>query len=392
MDNYIYYTPTKVFFGLDYENNIGKIIKEYGFSNILIHYGQNSVVKSGLLDRVLDSVTKENINYTLLGGVVPNPLLSKVLEGVKICKDKKIDFILAIGGGSVIDSAKLIALGAKTDLNPWLFSIQKEKPHDGLKVGAILTLAAAGSEMSQSCVITNDETKEKRGFNNELNRILFAIENPKLTYTVSKYQTACGIVDIMMHTMERYYARLDEKILSDYMALSLLKAVKENGITAYNNPEDYNSRALLMWASSLSHNDITGVGRPQIMPVHQIEHEISGMFEEVAHGAGLSAIYCSWARYTYLDNIKRFAEFAYEVFNVSRDVDEKEAALLGIDLLEEYFKQINMPTSLSELGIDTSITTLKQLAYNFTFKGQRVVNDFKVIDYDACLEILKMAR
>ncbi len=392
MNNFKYYTPTKVFFGKDEEKRVGEIIKSFNLKKVLVHFGQVSVIKSGLLEIVLNSLKENNIEYITLGGVEPNPKLSMVLEGIKICKKNKIDLILAVGGGSVIDSAKSIAHGSKTDTNPWKFNTKEVEVIDSLPVGCILTLSAAGSEMSQSCVISNEETLEKRGFNSEFNRPLFAIENPELTYSVSPFQTGCGIVDIMMHTLERYFAKCDELIISDYFAEGLVKATMKAGTEALKNPNDFNARGTLMWASSLSHNDITGVGRPTEMPVHQIEHEISGMFDFVAHGTGLSAIYCSWARFVYKENIARFARFAYEVFDVDKTLSKEEASIKGIDLIEEYFKSIQMPTSLTQLNIPTDDKTLETLANNFTFKGTRVINDFKKIGYEEALQILKLAK
>lgn len=257
MTNFIYNTPTKVFFGKGYEHEVGEILKQYKIKKVLFHYGQNSIKASGLYDIVKKSLEQAKIEYIELGGVEPNPKISLVRDGVKICKEHNIELILAVGGGSVIDSAKSIAVGAKSTEDPWRFNAKEIEPIDALPVGVILTIAAAGSEMSNSCVITNEELKLKRGFNNELNRPLFAIMNPELTYTVSKYQTACGIVDIMMHTLERYFSSYEFIDLTDSIALSLLKAVKKAGLKALQNPQDYEARATLMWASSLSHNGLT---------------------------------------------------------------------------------------------------------------------------------------
>ena len=261
MNNFVYYAPTKIYFGKGEESKIGQILKEYGFKKILFHYGKSSIKKSGLYDRVVKSLTEAKIKFVELGGVEANPKLSLVLKGVEIAKKEKVELILAVGGGSVLDSSKAISAGAKVDFSPWKFSIGEEKVKDRLPVASILTIAAAGSDMSNSCVITNDETKEKRGFSSDFNRPLFSILNPELTYTVDKWQTACGVVDIMMHTLERYFSNGDDKEeLTDNLALGLLKAVYDAGYVVMKNPIDYDARATLMWANSLSHNGLTGCG------------------------------------------------------------------------------------------------------------------------------------
>ncbi len=390
MNNFIYYTPTKVYFGKKEDEKIGEIIKSYGFKNVLVHYGKSSVKKTGLLDKVIFKLKENNINYIELGGVNANPINELVLEGIKLCKDNNIDFILAIGGGSVIDSAKSIADGALIDFNPWLFHIKEKTLTSSLPVGVILTLSAAGSEMSESCVITNEKTKEKRGFNSEYHRPLFAILNPELTYTVDKYQTSCGIVDIMMHTMERYYSINDNTSLTDAFDLALCKEVLKAGKKVLECPTNYEARATLMWASSISHNGFTGAGKEYYMPVHQIEHELSGKYPEIAHGAGLAVIFPAWAKVVYKSDIQRFRRFAIEVLDVTPTEDFSNDAYNGIIKLENFYKEIGMPTRLSELNIDPAI--FHELAYNFTFKGKRTVPDRIIIDYDKCIEILNLAK
>ncbi len=243
MQNFIYNTPTKIFFGRDQERNIGKILKEYQAKKILLHYGKSSIKKTGLLAKIQQLLQQENLEFFELGGVEPNPKLSLVEEGIKLVKREKIDFVLAIGGGSVIDSAKSICVGAMVDFSPWQFSIHVKEPKASLPLGVILTLAASGSDMSNSCVITNDKTKEKRGFNSEVNRPKFAILNPELTYTVSAYQTACGVVDIIMHTLERFISNGEETPLTDAIAIGLLKAVYQAGKVVIQDPNNYEARA-----------------------------------------------------------------------------------------------------------------------------------------------------
>ena len=300
MKNFIYETPTKVYFGKGEENKVGKLIAEYQPQKVLIHYGGKSAKESGLLDRVKKCLEEENINYVELGGVVANPELGLVREGIAFCIQEGVDFVLAVGGGSVLDSAKAIANGAANpDVDVWDFSLGKCVPERTLNKGAILTLSAAGSEMSNSCVITNMETGEKRGYSCSCNRMNFAIENPELTYSVSPYQTACGIVDIAMHTMERYFCPGEDTYLTDAIAEAVIKNVMKAGVDCIENPKNYEARANMMWASSLAHNGLTECGREHQLVVHQFEHEVSGMYPQIAHGAGLAAIWCSWARYVY---------------------------------------------------------------------------------------------
>ena len=389
MNNFIYNTPTKVFFGKNQEDKLGEILKSYNIKKVLLHYGKESIKKSGLYDKVINQLKAFKIDFVELGGVTPNPKLSLALKGVEIAKKEKVDLILAVGGGSVIDSAKLISVGAKVDFNPWLFSIKEKTPKDHIPVGTILTISAAGSDMSNSCVITNDITKEKRGFVSEENRCLFAILNPELTYTVSKYQTACGIVDIMMHTLERYFSSGDDTPLTDNIALGLLKAVYDAGKILITDPYNYNARATIMWANSLSHNGLTGVGRNYIMSVHQLEHELSGMYDEISHGAGLAVLWPAWAKIAYKAEIGRFSRYAYEVIGITKTNDSIADILKAIEETQNYFISLGMPKSLRELNVKES--SLEELAYNTMFKGKRVLEDIIKVDYEMAYKILKLA-
>ncbi len=389
MENFIYNTPTKIFFGKNQEKNLAEILYSYPIKKVLLHYGMSSIKKIGLYDTIIHELNRAKIDFVELGGVSPNPKLSLVLQGVELCKKENVDFILAVGGGSVIDSAKSIAVGAKVDFNPWLFNIKEQTPKDHIPVGAILTISAAGSDMSNSCVITNDTTMEKRGFTSEENRCLFAILNPELTYTVSPYQTACGIVDILMHTLERYFSQGEDTPLTDNIALGLMKAVLEAGKKAITNPLDYNARATLMWANSLSHNGLTGCGRNFVMSVHQLEHEISGMYDNVAHGAGLAVLWPAWAKMAYKSSVERFKRFSYEVMGIPKTKAPEEDILAAIDALQNYFKEIGMPTTLTELGIPEE--AIESLAYNTMFQGKRTLKDIIEVDYEMALRILKLA-
>lgn len=391
MDNFIYDTPTKVYFGKGEEEKVGAIIKEYNVKKVLVHYGSGSIVKSGLLGRVKKSLEDAGLSYVELGGVVANPVLSKVREGIELCKKEGVDFVLAVGGGSVLDSAKDIANGvANPDVDVWDFSMGRAQPKASLKKGCILTLSAAGSEMSNSCVISNPDEKEKRGYGSPFNRMNFAIENPELTYSVNAYQTACGAVDIAMHTMERYFCPGSDTYLTDAVAEAVIKSVMKAGNDCLKNPEDYEARANMMWASSLAHNGLTQCGRQMQLVVHQFEHEVSGIYPEVAHGAGLAAIWCSWARYVYKYTMDRFLKWASNVWNLDVDFEHPEETVMkAIEMQENYYKSIGMPTKLSELGVKES--DLEELSVRCSRGKTRSLLGYKPLSYDDILAIYKMA-
>lgn len=391
MNNFIYETPTKVYFGKDEELKIGKLVAAYHPKKVLIHFGGGSARKSGLLDRVEASLSAENIAYVELGGVVANPELSLVRKGIALCQEEGVDFILAVGGGSVMDSSKDIANGvANPDIDVWDFSLGKCVPEKTLPKAAILTLAAAGSEMSNSCVITNSETGEKRGYGCSCNRMNFAIENPELTYTVSPYQTACGAVDIAMHTIERYFCLGEDTYLTDAIAESVIRSTMKAGVDCLKNPTDYNARANMMWASSLAHNGLTQCGRDFVMTVHQFEHEVSGMYPEVAHGAGLAALWCSWARYVYSSNINRWLQYASHVWNLDIDFEHPELTIeKAIDMQEQYYASIGMPTNLKMLNV--SKDSLEALALGCSRNKTRTLGGYKPLAYEDMLAIYEMA-
>lgn len=391
MENFIYDTPTKVYFGKGEEHKVGRIISEFGAKKVLIHYGGQSAKKSGLLDLVKKCLEEEKLAYVELGGVVANPELKLVREGIELCKREGVDFVLAVGGGSVLDSAKDIANGAANpEVDVWEFSMGNATPKKTLLKGAILTLAAAGSEMSNSCVITNTETQTKRGYSSPCNRMNFAIENPELTYTVNAYQTACGAVDIAMHTIERYFCPGEDTYLTDAIAEAVIKSTMKAGKTAIQNPTDYVARANMMWASSLAHNGLTQCGRNVQLVVHQLEHEVSGRYPEVAHGAGLAAIWCSWARYVYSANIPRFLQYAQNVWNLDVDFEHPEMTVnRAIDMQEEYYKSIGMPTSLRDLRVRQE--DLEKLALACSRDKSRVLIGYRPIAYDDMLAIYQMA-
>ena len=385
MQDFLYYAPTKVYFGKDKHKDIGKIIKEYGFKNIMLQYGKESIKKSGLYDEVAKSLKENGITFIEMGGVEPNPKVDFVRRAVKLAKENKVEMILAVGGGSVIDSSKCTAVGAVSEEDIWDYSSHKVVAQDALPVGCILTIAAAGSEMSSSAVLTNTELNMKRGFNSEFNRCKFAILNPELTFSVSKYQTACGIVDIMAHTMERYFLPFEETELTDSISEGILKSVVSAGKTVFENPCDYDARATIMWASSLSHNDLTGCGRGNALAVHQLEHALSGEFDSIAHGAGLAVLFPAWARYMYNKKPERFARFARNVWDVD-EVDDIKAAILGIEKMEEFFKAIKMPLKLREFGIENCAERLAELC---TFNRQRTVKSYIDLDFESIKEIFE---
>ena len=391
MDNFIYETPTKVYFGRGEELKVGKIIKEYNPHKVLLHYGGKSAQESGLLDRVRKCLRDEGIQFVELGGVVANPELGLVRKGIELCQKEGVDFVLAVGGGSVLDSSKDIANGtANPDVDVWDFSLGKASPSKTLRKGAILTLAAAGSEMSNSCVITNPATKEKRGYGSSCNRMDFAIENPELTFTVNAYQTACGIVDIGMHTIERYFCPGHDTPLTDAIAEAVIKTIFKAGKDCLANPRDYEARATMMWASSLAHNGLTQCGRSTQLAVHQFEHEVSGIYPKVAHGAGLAALWCSWARYVYKANIMRWLQYASRIWNVDIDFEHPEKTIeKAIDLQEEYYASIGMPINLHSLGVKQE--DLEPMALGCSRNKTRKLLGDKPLGYEEMLDVFKMA-
>jgi alcohol dehydrogenase YqhD (iron-dependent ADH family) len=349
MKDFNFYAPTRVVFGRESEDRLPELIKQYGGTKVLVHFGGGSARRYGLLDKVEQMLDQAGIAYVEFGGVVPNPLLSKVREGISLCRRESVDFILAVGGGSVIDSAKAIAYGVPYEGDVWDFWDGKAVPQSALPVGTMLTIPAAGSEMSSSCVITQDEGMLKRGVNSDLCRCKFAIMNPERTYTLPKYQTAAGATDIMMHTMERYFSKYEDATLTDAIAEALLRTVKDAVFEVLRHPDDYRNRAAIMWASSLSHNDLTECGTEKDFACHKLEHELSGLFG-VTHGAGLAAVWGSWARYVMDKHISRFVKFAVNVMGVTNDfTDPRQTALRGIEATERFFQAIGMPTNIPAL-------------------------------------------
>ena len=363
MYGFQYYTPTKVVFGKGTEARVADLIKEFGGKKVLIHYGGGSVIRSGLLKRVTDRLEAAGIPYITLGGAVPNPRLSLVYEGIELCKKENVDFLLAVGGGSAIDSAKAIGYGVANEGDVWDFYDYKRKAKGCLPLGVIITIAATGSEMSDSSVITKEEGLVKRGYSSDFGRPRFAIMDPELTMTLPDYQTACGCSDILMHTMERYFTNVGNMELTDQLAEGLLRTVMKNAEILLQDPKNYDARAEVMWAGSLSHNGLTGCGNDGgDWMTHKLEHELGGLYD-VAHGAGLTAVWGSWARYVYKDCLPRFVRFAVNVMGVAPGASDEETALKGIEAMEDFFRRIHMPTNLRELGVKATDEDLALMAH-----------------------------
>jgi len=350
MNNFSFYSPTYFVFGKERENETGKYVKRFGGTKVLIHYGSGSVVKSGLLDRVKKSLSESDIAFCELGGVIPNPRSGLVYKGIDICKKENIDFILAVGGGSVIDSAKAIALGALYNGDFWDFYTWIARVEKALPIGTILTLTAAGSEGSNGSVITHENGMLKRSCGGDVMRPVFSILNPELTCTLPAYQTACGATDMLAHVMERYFTNTRDVEITDRLCEGIMLAIIRETPLALADPGNYEARANLMWAGMVAHNDICGVGREQDWSSHQMEHELSGLYD-VAHGAGLAVMFPAWMKYVMQHDINRFAQFAVRVWGCEMDFGHPEiTARQGIERYEQFLVSIGMPVRFSQLG------------------------------------------
>ena len=364
-NNFNYYSPTEIVFGRGAQTQVAAHVQKYGGTRVLVVYGSQRVVRSGLLDSIIQPMEQAGIRCFTLGGVVPNPHLSKVYEGIEIGKREGIDFLLAVGGGSAIDTAKAIGYGlAEPDKDVWELYESKRTAKGCLPVASVLTIAAAGSESSNSSVITNEKTGEKRSYNDNLARPKFAAMNPELTMTLPDYQTESGCTDIMMHTMERYFTSQGNMELTDAIAEALLRTVMAQAKILHTHPDNYDARAEVMWAGSLAHNDLTGCGNGGgDFATHALEHELGGMFD-VTHGAGLAALWPSWARYVCGNIPGRFARYAVNVMGVTPGTTEAETAEKGIQAMEAFYREIGMPTNLRELGIDPTDEQLHAMAHS----------------------------
>ena len=389
MKGFNYYTPTEVVFGKGTELKAGEMLKKYGATKVLVHYGSERIVENGLLGKILKTLDDNGIEHTELGGVVPNPRLSKVREGIALAKEFGADFLFGIGGGSVLDSLKAIGYGLANDGDVWDFYEHTRKPQASMPMGHVLTMSATGSVMSDSSVITNEDGWKKRGVNSDLCRPKFAIMDPELTMTVNPYQTACGATDIMMHTMERYFNRLGSMEITDAIAEGLLKTVMRNAKKALEDPSDYNARAELMWCEALSHNGLTGCGTDGgDWACHKMEHELGGLYD-VAHGAGLAAIWGTWARYVMAECLPRFKKFAINVMGVEDKGTDEEIALAGIEAMEDFYRSINMPTNLRELGVTPTEEELADMAHKCAVGVGGAMGSAKLLNEEDMLAIYR---
>lgn len=395
MINFEFNNPTKVIFGKGTENNVGDQIKDLGYKKVLIHFGGSYLRENGVLDRVHQSLKDNEIEYVDFDGVIPNPRLSTAKQGVDLAKKEAVDFILAIGGGSAIDSSKTIAYGLANDFELEELFLGKVTTTKIAPLGCISTIAATGSETSNSTVIDIDTLGGpllKRSYNHDCARPLFAIMDPELTFTLPKYHTASGSADIMMHTMERYFTNTSDVELTDRISEGLLVTVKNAALIVMDQPADYEARANLMWAGSLSHNGLTGTGRVSDFACHKIGHELSALYD-VAHGASLTAIWSTWAKYVLKTNVPRFAQFAVEVFKVEPNYHDLEAtALKGIAAWDEWCHKLGMPTSLSELGLEPTEDDLEKMAEMAVATGGGEIGFFKKLNYEDVLAIFKNSK
>lgn len=385
MKDFVYYTPTEVVFGKESEEHLIPLLQKYGAHKLLIHYGGGSAVKSGLIPKIEEMLRAARIPFEKLGGVVPNPHLSLVYKGIELCKESGVDFVLAVGGGSVIDSAKAIAYGIKYNGDVWDFFEAKAKPTGSAPVGVVLTIPASGSEMSDSCVITNTEKGQKRGCNSDFCRCKFAVMNPLRTLTLPDFQTACGITDIMMHSMERYFSSDSPLSITNALCTALIKDVSELGEKLLADPQNYDLRASLMWAGSLAHNGLTGCGVQSDFGTHRLEHELSTLYG-VAHGAGLAALWCHWAKYVMQENPERFSSFAKDVWGV-------DTAEQGIEAVRAFYKRIGMPTSIVELiGRKATAEEIALMAERCSRGGSFKVGNFKVLGKEDMIRVYTLAN
>jgi len=389
MNNFVFQNATKIIFGKATENQVGAETAKY-CKKVLLHYGGGSIKKTGLYDRVTKSLQDAGVEYIELSGVQPNPRLSLVREGIELCRKNNIEFILAVGGGSVIDSAKAISIGIPYDGDVWDFYTGKASVEKAVPVGVVLTIPAAGSESSGSSVITNEDGWYKRGAGSVLMRPKFAIMNPELTFMLPPYQTACGTADIMAHIMERYFTNVKNVDLTDRLCEATLKTMIKNVPIVLQEPDNYDARAEIMWAGTIAHNDLLDTGRIGDWASHDIEHELSGIYD-IAHGAGLAIVFPAWMKYVYKHDVDRFAQFAVRVWNVDMDFAFPErTALEGIERLTGFFRQIGLPVTLRDANIGDD--RLEEMADKRTNFGKETVGKFVELNREDVLNILKLAR
>lgn len=388
MNNFSYQSKTEIKFGRDTEKEVGKLVAKYG-KKVLLHYGGGSIKKNGLYDTVIKSLKSEGIEIFELDGVKPNPRVTLIREGIDLCRKESIDFILAVGGGSVIDSAKGIGIGVNYEGDVWDFYDYKVAPEKMLPLGVILTLPAAGSETSPSSVVTNEAEKLKRGLTADCMRPEFCLINPEITYTLPPYQTSCGISDMLAHTMERYFTPTKNVELSDRLLESVMITIMSQAKKLIRDPKNYDHRAEIMWAGTLCHNDFIDSGRTGDWASHGIEHELSAL-NDVAHGAGLSIIFPAWMKHVYNQDIERFVQFADRVFGIdTSSISKEEAAKQAIDKLEDFYKHLNLPTRLSEVEFQESY--IIEMAKKATNGDTSTIGSFKKLKQSDVESIIKLA-
>lgn len=390
MNSFEFWTPTKVIFGVGTPDKVGDEIKGFGGHKVLVLYGGGSALKSGLLKRVTDCLSAVGLEWTSVGGIKPNPSADFAQKIIDEYRDKGFDFVLAVGGGSTIDTAKAVSYCLATpEVRVWDIFSGKYAPKDNLPVGVVLTIAAAGSETSNSAVLTNEALQIKRGFSSQMNRPKFAIMDPSVTTSLPARQTACGIVDILMHTLDRYFAEDTGNDVTDGIATVIMKTAIKYGAIAMDDPNNMKARSEIMWAGSISHNGLTGLGQTRDFSVHQLGQALSAIYDTL-HGESLSAVWASWARYVMNSDIPRFAKYAREIWDV-REEDDLKAAQLGINATEDFFRSINMPVSLKEALGELSDETPKILANKCSFNGSRKVGSLYPIGEEEMYQIYKMA-
>lgn len=388
MENFEFQNPTKILFGKGSEDKVGQEVSAYS-KKILLHYGGGSIKKTGLYDRVTASLKKAGVEWIELSGVMPNPRLTLVHEGVSLCKENGLGFILAVGGGSVIDSAKAIAMGAMIEGDVWDFFMGKGAPEAALPIGTVLTIPAAGSEASTGTVITNEEGWLKRAVNSELIYPRFSILNPELAYTLPKFQVACGVTDIMAHLMERYFTNVQHVELTDRLLEATMKTLINQAPHVLQNSSDYDAWAELMWSGTIAHNNLLDTGRLGDWASHDIEHELSGIYD-IAHGAGLAVVFPAWMKYTYQHDRNRFVQWAVRVWNVEINVFDPDTVVRqGIERMETFFRSMGLGTRLSDLGIKDD--RFEEMSVKCTYGNKRKVGNFVKLDSGDILKILQLA-
>lgn len=391
MNAFDFWMPTKVIFGVGTPERTGEEVRNFNGNKVLILYGKESAMKSGLLKRITDSLGKAGLSWKAVGGVKPNPLAEFAQKVVDDHRDQGFDFVLAVGGGSVIDTAKAVSYGLCAPDTPiWDYFCRKTEPKQNLPVGVVLTIAAAGSETSNSAVLTLESEQIKRGLSSQMNRPKFAIMDPSVTTTLPPRQTACGITDIMMHTLDRYFAEGTGNDVTDGIAATILRTTIKYGAVAMNDPYDLKARSELMWAGSISHNGMTGLGQARDFSVHQFGQVLSAMFDTL-HGESLSAMWSTWARYVMETDIPRFAKYAREIWDIT-ELDDRTAAEQGIDATENYFRSIGMPITLGEAVGVLPEATLVAMAQKCSFGGSRKIGSLCPLGEEEMFQVYKLAN